>query len=184
MGTRSPEVGRTRCPLPPPPPVLSPKSTIRVLLTAEQGAGNRRNQRTLWRRPWRSRGIGVIEEDRDSRRIHRLSRCHAPSRGNFDLAGSDSGRKGSGVLARARQCRDGGTEEAALPESVDRVTEVIGVSDESWEAAARSAVQTAANTVRDLRVAEVVRQDVVIENGQGSGFRVGRGVSLKSESGA
>ena len=52
---------------------------------------------------------------------------------------------------------------------------MIGVSDESWEAAARTAVQTAANTVRDMRVAEVVRQDVVIENGQVSGFRVGWG---------
>ena len=59
-----------------------------------------------------------------------------------------------------------------MPQSVYRVTEVIGVSDESWEAAARSAVETAANTVRDLRVAEVVRQDVVIENGRVSGFRV------------
>ena len=53
-----------------------------------------------------------------------------------------------------------------MPDRVYRVTEVIGVSDKSWEAAAQSAVQTAANTVRDLRVAEVVRQDVVIENGQ------------------
>ena len=55
--------------------------------------------------------------------------------------------------------------------------------EESWEAAARSAVQTAANTVRDLRVAEVVRQDVVIENGQVSGFRVRLAISFKYESG-
>ena len=52
-----------------------------------------------------------------------------------------------------------------MADSVYRVTEVIGVSTESWEAAARSAVETAAKTVRDLRVAEVVRQDVTIENG-------------------
>jgi flavin-binding protein dodecin len=58
-----------------------------------------------------------------------------------------------------------------MPDSVYRVTEVIGVSGESWEAAAQSAVRTAASTVRDLRVAEVVRQDVVIENGQESGRR-------------
>jgi flavin-binding protein dodecin len=70
-----------------------------------------------------------------------------------------------------------------MPESVYRVTEVIGVSNESWEAAARSAVETAASTVRDLRVAEVVRQDVVIENGQVSGFRVRLGISFKYESG-
>ena len=49
--------------------------------------------------------------------------------------------------------------------SVYRVTEVIGVSSESWDAAARNAVETAAKTVRDLRVAEVLRQDVTIENG-------------------
>ena len=66
-----------------------------------------------------------------------------------------------------------------MAESVYRVTEVIGVSDESWEAAARSAVDTAANTVRDLRVAEVVRQDIVIENGQVSGFRVRLGILVQ-----
>ena len=56
--------------------------------------------------------------------------------------------------------------------SVYRVTEVIGTSTESWEAAARSAVETAAATVRELRVAEVVRQDVTIENGSVTTFRV------------
>jgi flavin-binding protein dodecin len=66
---------------------------------------------------------------------------------------------------------------------VYRVTEVIGVSTESWEAATRAAVQTAANTVRDLRIAEVVRQDVVVENGQVSAFRVRLGISFKYESG-
>jgi dodecin len=70
-----------------------------------------------------------------------------------------------------------------MPESVYRVTEVIGVSDESWEKATRRAVETAANTIRDLRVAEVVRQDVVIENGQVSGFRVRLAISFKYESG-
>ena len=66
-----------------------------------------------------------------------------------------------------------------MAESVYRVTDVIGVSTESWEAAARNAVQTAAATVRDLRVAEVVRQDVVIENGQISGYRVRLELSFK-----
>ena len=56
--------------------------------------------------------------------------------------------------------------------SVYRVTEVIGVSDDSWEAAARNAVETAAGTVRELRIAEVVRQDVTIEDGRITGFRV------------
>ncbi len=66
--------------------------------------------------------------------------------------------------------------------SVYRVTEVIGVSSESWEAAARSAVETAAGTVRDLRIAEVVRQDVTIENGRISGYRVRLALSFKYES--
>ena len=63
--------------------------------------------------------------------------------------------------------------------SVYRVTEVIGVSDESWEAAARSAVETAAGTVRELRVAEVVRQDVTIENGRITAYRVRLALSFK-----
>jgi flavin-binding protein dodecin len=69
------------------------------------------------------------------------------------------------------------------PESVYRVTEVIGVSSESWEAAARNAVETAAKTVRDLRVAEVLRQDVTIENGSLVNFRVRLAISFKYESG-
>jgi flavin-binding protein dodecin len=63
--------------------------------------------------------------------------------------------------------------------SVYRVTEVIGTSTESWEAAARSAVETAAATVRELRVAEVVRQDVTIENGSVTSFRVRLEISFK-----
>ena len=70
-----------------------------------------------------------------------------------------------------------------MADSVYRVTEVIGVSAESWEAAARSAVETAAKTVRDLRVAEVVRQDVTIENGGLRTFRVRLAISFKYDSG-
>ena len=68
-------------------------------------------------------------------------------------------------------------------DSVYRVTDVIGVSSESWEAAARSAVETAANTIRDLRVAEVVRQDVVIEQGRVVDFRVRLTISFKYDPG-
>lgn len=66
--------------------------------------------------------------------------------------------------------------------SVYRVTEVIGVSSESWEQAARNAVNTAGHSVRDLRVAEVVREDVTIENGEISSFRVRLAISFKYES--
>lgn len=70
-----------------------------------------------------------------------------------------------------------------MADSVYRVTEVIGTSGESWEAAARNAVETAAKSVRDIRVAEVLRQDVTIENGQVTGYRVRLGISFKYESG-
>ncbi|HEY4428897.1 MAG TPA: dodecin family protein [Solirubrobacteraceae bacterium] len=70
-----------------------------------------------------------------------------------------------------------------MADGVYRVTEVIGVSSESWEAAARHAVETAAKTVRDLRIAEVLRQDVSIENGTISAYRVRLGISFKYESG-
>jgi flavin-binding protein dodecin len=73
--------------------------------------------------------------------------------------------------------------ETAMADSVYRVTEVIGVSGDSWEKAAQNAVETAGKSVRDLRVAEVVRQDVTIENGKISGFRVRLGISFKYESG-
>ena len=70
-----------------------------------------------------------------------------------------------------------------MADSVYRVTEVIGSSGESWEAAARSAVETAGKSVRDLRVAEVLRQDVVIENGAVSAYRVRLAISFNYEAG-
>lgn len=69
-----------------------------------------------------------------------------------------------------------------MADSVYRVTEVIGVSSESWEQAARNAVETAAKSVRDLRIAEVLRQDVAIEDGGVTSFRVRLAISFKYES--
>ena len=66
-----------------------------------------------------------------------------------------------------------------MADGVYRVTEVIGVSSESWEAAARVAVETAAQSVRELRVAEVVRQDLTIQDGGVVNFRVRLGISFK-----
>lgn len=68
-----------------------------------------------------------------------------------------------------------------MPNSVYRVTEVIGTSTESWEAAASRAVEIAGQSVRDLRVAEVLRQDVVIENGAVAGYRIRLAISFKYE---
>ena len=70
-----------------------------------------------------------------------------------------------------------------MSESVYRVTEVIGVSTESWEAAARNAVETAGKTVRDLRVAEATRFDVTIQDGKVASFRVRLGISFKYDGG-
>ena len=66
-----------------------------------------------------------------------------------------------------------------MADSVYRVTELIGTSSQSWEAAARTAVETAAKTLRDLRVGEVVEQDMTIENGKVTSYRVKLNVSFK-----
>jgi flavin-binding protein dodecin len=70
-----------------------------------------------------------------------------------------------------------------MSESVYRVTEVIGASPDSWEAAAKNAVETAARTVRDLRVAEATRFDVTIENGSVATYRVRLDISFKYNAG-
>ena len=67
-------------------------------------------------------------------------------------------------------------------ESVYRVTEVIGTSTQSWEAAAKAAVQTAAGTLRDLRIAEVVKMDVKIEDGKVIEYRTRLQLSFKYRS--
>jgi dodecin len=63
--------------------------------------------------------------------------------------------------------------------AVYRVTEVIGTSSSSWEDAARNAVKTAASTLRDLRIAEITKLDVRIENGKISQFRARLALSFK-----
>ena len=65
--------------------------------------------------------------------------------------------------------------------TVYRVTEIIGTSPTSWEAAAKSAVETAANTLRDLRVAEVSQLDMKIENGKVVAYRARVTLSFKYE---
>lgn len=65
--------------------------------------------------------------------------------------------------------------------SIYRVTELIGTSRNSWEDAARNAVNTAARTLRDLRVAEVTKTDLVIENGKVVAYRVRVALSFKYE---
>jgi flavin-binding protein dodecin len=64
---------------------------------------------------------------------------------------------------------------------VYKVVEVIGTSAVSWEDAAKVAVQTASSSLRDLRIAEVIKHDVKIENGKIAAFRVRLSLSFKYE---
>ncbi len=66
-----------------------------------------------------------------------------------------------------------------MPGSVYKVIELVGTSSESWEAAARSAIEAAANTVQDLRVAEVVTMDARLDNNAILEYRVKMNVSFK-----
>ena len=68
-----------------------------------------------------------------------------------------------------------------MADSVYRVTDVIGVSDTSWEDAARVAVETASKTLRDLRVAEVVKLDLTVDDGKPVRFRARLNLSFKYE---
>ncbi|HEX9696522.1 MAG TPA: dodecin family protein [Actinomycetota bacterium] len=66
-----------------------------------------------------------------------------------------------------------------MSDSIYRVTEVIGTSTTSWEDAAKNAVETAAKTLRDLRVGEVSKLDVTIDEGRVTGYRARVGISFK-----
>jgi len=65
--------------------------------------------------------------------------------------------------------------------SIYKVIQLVGTSTESWEAAAAAAVERANESLRDLRVAEVVEQDLVLEDGRVSGYRAKVNVSFKYE---
>lgn len=65
--------------------------------------------------------------------------------------------------------------------SVYRVTDLIGTSAESWEDAARTAIKVAGETLRDLRVAEVIAQDIHLDEGGGITYRTKLRVSFKYE---
>jgi flavin-binding protein dodecin len=66
-----------------------------------------------------------------------------------------------------------------MGESVYVVNEIVGTSTTSWEDAAKSAIETAAKSVHDLRVGEVVTQDVTLENGKVVSYRVRLNISFK-----
>jgi flavin-binding protein dodecin len=66
-------------------------------------------------------------------------------------------------------------------ESVYRIVDVVGVSEKSWEDAGRRAIETAATSLRDLRVAEVKQMDMKVEDGKVTAFRTRVALSFKYE---
>jgi dodecin len=70
-----------------------------------------------------------------------------------------------------------------MAESVYKIVELVGTSSESWEKAASTAVERAAETLRDLRIAEIVEQDVQINDGKVEAYRVKMKLSFKYEAG-
>ena len=66
-------------------------------------------------------------------------------------------------------------------DSVYRITEIIGTSKVSWEDAAKNAIETASKTLRDLRVAEIVKLDMVVEDGKVAAYRARVNLSFKYE---
>ncbi len=70
-----------------------------------------------------------------------------------------------------------------MPDSVYKVIELVGSSPESWEKAAKNAVELASKSLRDLRIAEVVSLDMHLENGKVTAYRAKLKVSFKFEGG-
>jgi flavin-binding protein dodecin len=69
-----------------------------------------------------------------------------------------------------------------MTESVYKIIELVGTSEKSWEEAARVAVETASKTLKDLRVAEITKLDMKIENGRITAYRARVNVSFKYHS--
>jgi dodecin len=70
-----------------------------------------------------------------------------------------------------------------MAESVYKVIELVGTSSDSWEKAAKVAIERAAESLRDLRIAEIVQQDVQISDGKVEAYRVRMKLSFKYEAG-
>jgi dodecin len=71
--------------------------------------------------------------------------------------------------------------EIQMAEGVYKIVEVVGVSEKSWEDAGRNAVETAAGSLRELRVAEVTKLDMKVEDGKVAAFRTRVSLSFKYE---
>src|SRR5271157_3308904 len=104
--------------------------------------------------------------------LSRLDRCDRSTPRYVQARPRTEPRRGAGKAA---------PREGSMAESVYKVIELVGSSTESWEKAAQAAVERAAQSLRDLRVAEVTAQDVVIENGKVEAYRTKVKVSFKYE---
>jgi flavin-binding protein dodecin len=82
-------------------------------------------------------------------------------------------------IGRASSMEDAMAKKQA--DTVYKIVEVVGVSEKSWEDAGRAAVETAAGTLRDLRVAEVTKMDMKVEDGKVAAFRTRVSLSFKYE---
>ena len=69
-----------------------------------------------------------------------------------------------------------------MNESTYKIIELVGTSSSSWEDAAKNAVETASKTLKDLRVAEITKLDLKIENGKVASYRARVNLSFKYES--
>jgi dodecin len=81
-------------------------------------------------------------------------------------------RRQEEIMAKNKRSKDSG---------VYRIVDVVGVSDVSWEDAAKRAIETAAKSIRDLRIAEVTQMDLKVEDGKVSAFRTRVALSFKYE---
>jgi flavin-binding protein dodecin len=68
-----------------------------------------------------------------------------------------------------------------MTESIYKIVELVGTSDSSWEDAAKNAVETASKTLKDLRIAEVTKLDLRVENGKVVAYRARVNLSFKYE---
>ena len=69
--------------------------------------------------------------------------------------------------------------QAGSVESIYKIVEVIGTSTKSWDDAAKNAVETAAGTLRDLRIAEIVKLDMTVKDGKVRAYRARVSLSFK-----
>jgi flavin-binding protein dodecin len=95
--------------------------------------------------------------------------------------GNDPHVAGSSRLCQIRRLEMAKKVSKKSTETVYKITEVVGSSPKSWEDAASAAVAAAAKTLRDLRVAEVTKLDMKIENGKVTAYRARVSMSFKYE---